>query len=151
MNSSKSQSQSQYQSLPYTEITPENILENNIRIELDDNDYFLKGFLIGYKREKDRIQELRANKEEMIKKELIANIDGELRGIISEMISKEVKLQLEVMKPKEEKVEKKEDVDEVDDEKVEIEVIAEIHKEDEEDNEEEIKVENNDKEEEKEI
>ena len=32
---------------------------------------------------------------------MIANIDGELRGIISEMISKEVKLQLEVMKLKE--------------------------------------------------
>ena len=52
------------QSLPHTENIHENKIENKIRIELDDNDYFLKGFLIGYQREKDRIHEFRAKKEE---------------------------------------------------------------------------------------
>ena len=68
-----SQSQTQnYQnpgSLPYKENIPEIKYKNNIRIELDDNDYFLKGFLVGYSREKDRLNEYRARKEETKKRE----------------------------------------------------------------------------------
>ena len=42
----------------------ETMLENINRSGLDENDYFLKGFLIGYRRERDRIKEWRLKKEE---------------------------------------------------------------------------------------
>ena len=100
MSFSQSQTQDSQKlgSLPYTENIPETKFENKIRIELDDNDYFLKGFLIGYRREKDRIKEWRAKKEEKKKKEFDASSDGEWRRVISDMIAKEVNSKLEEMK-----------------------------------------------------
>ena len=160
-----SQSQTQYSqklgSLPYTENIPQTKSENKTRIEIDSNDYFLKGFLIGYKREKDRIEEWRAKKEEKKKKEFLdANCDGELRRIISEMITKEVNSRLEEMKlnvnvlkqermaenpaEEEEKVEVKEDEEELDEEVVETEVkVVTNEEEEEEDDKEEVEIEEN--------
>ena len=85
-------------SLPYDENIPETMLENNNRSDLDENDYFLKGFLIGYRREKDRIKEWRVKKEENNKKEFDASSNGEWTRVISDMMEKEVRSQLEQMK-----------------------------------------------------
>ena len=85
-------------SLPYDENIPETMLENNNRSDLDKNDYFLKGFLIGYRREKDRIKECRVKKEENDKKEFDASCTGEWTRVISDMIEKEVRSQLVQMK-----------------------------------------------------
>ena len=81
----------------------ENILETKfdkyIQTKIDDDDYFLKGFLIGYRREKNRIDELRKKKEEMMKKEIDVSIgEKEWRRIIREIIVKEVNPKLEEMK-----------------------------------------------------
>ena len=81
-------------SLPYDENIPETMLENNNRSDLDKNDYFLKGFLIGYRREKDRIKEWRVKKEENNKKEFDTSSNGEWTRVISDMIEKEVRSQL---------------------------------------------------------
>ena len=101
MNFSQSQSQTQDSqrsgSLPYAENIPETKFDNKIRTELDDNDYFLKGFLIGYRREKDRIKEWRAKKEEK-KKEIDTCSDGEWRRVINDMFEEEVNPKLEEMK-----------------------------------------------------
>ena len=91
MSFSQSQTQDSQKlgSLPYTENIPETKFENKIRIELDDNDYFLKGFLIGYRREKDRIKEWRAKKEEKMKKEIDDSMCyKEWRRVISNIIEK---------------------------------------------------------------
>ena len=91
-------------SLPYDENIPETKFENKNRTELDENDYFLKGFLIGYRREKDRIKEWRAMNEEKKKREFDISIgEIELRGkewrsVISEIIKKEVTSQFNEMK-----------------------------------------------------
>ena len=79
---------------------PEMKFDSKIRTEIDDNDYFLKGFLIGYRREKDRINKLRAKKEEKMKKEIEVSMGETVwRRVISEIVVKEVNSKLEDMKP----------------------------------------------------
>ena len=99
------QSQSQTQgsqrlgSLPYDENIPKTKFENKIRTELDNNDYFLKGFLAGYNREKERINGLRIKNEEKVRtdiEEMMAT--KRWRSEISEMIDKAVTSKLNEMK-----------------------------------------------------
>ena len=79
--------------------TSETMVENNIGIKIDNNDYFLKGFLDGYSREKDRIHGFRVKKEEKVKREIEVRMGvKEWRSKISDMIEKEVKYKLDDMK-----------------------------------------------------
>ena len=73
--------------------------ENKIGTQIDENDYFLQGFLAGYSSEKDRIHGLRLKKEEKVRKEIEVMMGmKEWRSVISEMIENEVTSKLDDMK-----------------------------------------------------
>ena len=70
---------------------PDTKFDRNILTEVVDDDYFLKGFLIGYRREKVRRNELWIKKEEKKKKVYDVNFsEVELRRVTSNIIVNEV-------------------------------------------------------------
>ena len=81
------------------ENSSETRLENKSGIQIDDNNYFLKGFLAGYNREKERINGLRIKNEGKVRKDIekMMGTNG-WRSEISEMIDKAVTSKLKQMK-----------------------------------------------------
>ena len=72
--------------------------ENKNGIEEGKEDYFLKGFLVGYSKEKDRILRERIKQEEKVRKEYdVKKEEKEWRSEVREMIQKEVTNKLDDM------------------------------------------------------
>ena len=64
----------------------------------DESDWFLKGFLVGYRREKDRMHRLRIEQEERVKRELeMRKEEKKWKSEVREMIKKEVTTKCECL------------------------------------------------------
>ena len=79
-------------------IISETKIGNKNRNEGDESDYFLKGFLVGYRRKKDIIHRLRVKQEENVREFVVRKEEKEWRSEVREMIEKEVTHKLDDMK-----------------------------------------------------